>query len=168
MNTAYDKAKWHYGGDYPKDLPPENGATHIGIFLAWAIINGLEGGLHQEDERGVQALSDLRSRKITGPAFLIEQCDESFTSEDLNGEGNNFTRWYYEPNDEQRPTYIDDYAEVFSDPGTPSLYYVKDTWANYDRMALVVDRRFGEWKRGIRPLPLTGPPKGKKSWWKFW
>ena len=43
---SYDRADWHYGGDYPKDMPPENGGTHIGIFLAWAIIHHLEGDLH--------------------------------------------------------------------------------------------------------------------------
>ena len=31
----YDDASWHYEGAYPADLPPEAGATHIGMFLAW-------------------------------------------------------------------------------------------------------------------------------------
>jgi len=34
---------------YPKGLPPENGATHIGMFLAWAIQRELAGELHCED-----------------------------------------------------------------------------------------------------------------------
>ena len=40
---AYDKTDWHYGGDYPENLPSKNGGTHIGMFLAWAINNNLEG-----------------------------------------------------------------------------------------------------------------------------
>jgi hypothetical protein len=28
---SYDRADWHYGGNYPKGLPPENGGTHIGM-----------------------------------------------------------------------------------------------------------------------------------------
>ena len=32
----YDDASWHYGGDFPKDLPIEAGATHTGMFLALA------------------------------------------------------------------------------------------------------------------------------------
>jgi hypothetical protein len=36
---AYDRADWHYGSDFPNDVPDENGGTHIGMFLAWAIIN---------------------------------------------------------------------------------------------------------------------------------
>jgi hypothetical protein len=35
--ASSDRADWHYGGDYPPDLPSENGGTHIGIYLAWII-----------------------------------------------------------------------------------------------------------------------------------
>ena len=35
----YDDASWHYGGDFPADLPQAAGATHIGMFLAWLIRN---------------------------------------------------------------------------------------------------------------------------------
>jgi hypothetical protein len=44
---AYDRADAHYGGNFPSDLPPEAGATHIGMFLAWVILNGLEGEFHR-------------------------------------------------------------------------------------------------------------------------
>jgi len=39
----YDDASWHYGGDFPDDLPDEAGATHTGMFLAWALLSGLGG-----------------------------------------------------------------------------------------------------------------------------
>lgn len=35
--AKYDDAAWHYNGDFPKDLPKENGATHIGMLLTWCI-----------------------------------------------------------------------------------------------------------------------------------
>jgi hypothetical protein len=35
--ASIDRADWHYGGDYPPDLPSENGGTHIDIYLAWII-----------------------------------------------------------------------------------------------------------------------------------
>jgi hypothetical protein len=45
----YDDSSWHYGGDvFPEDLPPEAGGTHIGMFLAWAIMNYLESEMHSE------------------------------------------------------------------------------------------------------------------------
>ena len=34
----YDDAGWHVGGDFPDDLPPEAGATHIGMFAAWCML----------------------------------------------------------------------------------------------------------------------------------
>ena len=45
----YDDASWHSGGDFPADLPSEAGATHTGMFLAWALLSGLGGSLHTED-----------------------------------------------------------------------------------------------------------------------
>ena len=45
----YDDASWHYGGDFPKDLPIEAGGTHIGMFFAWAVSSGLGGDMHVVD-----------------------------------------------------------------------------------------------------------------------
>jgi hypothetical protein len=36
----YDDASWHYGGDFPTDLPRKAGSTHIALFLACAVLNG--------------------------------------------------------------------------------------------------------------------------------
>lgn len=44
--TSIDKADWHNGsGEYPKDLPDENGGTHIGMYFAWIINNHTYGKL---------------------------------------------------------------------------------------------------------------------------
>lgn len=37
----YDDSTWHTDGDFPADLPPEAGATHIGMFMAWALAQNL-------------------------------------------------------------------------------------------------------------------------------
>ena len=128
---------WHYDGDFPADLPNENSGTHIGIFLAWIINNNLQGEIHNEDS--IEALQDLRTRKITGRDFLIEQCDEKFWDEDLNEEGLAFTEVYYSE------TYFDDYSEILAE-NLPSTYHVENTWENYDKIAQVIDKRFNEWQ----------------------
>ena len=48
----YDDASWHWGGDFPKDLLNEAGATHIAMFLVWCILNELGGEeiLDEEEE----------------------------------------------------------------------------------------------------------------------
>ena len=136
---AYDRADWHYGGDYPAGLPAENGGTHIGMFLAWAIERGLEGDFHREESAA--ALAAVRARKMTGREFLFSRCDEKFWEEDLSEEGNAFATAYYEKDD----GYLADYAATLIDD-LPSLYHVADTWKNFDRVAALLDRRYAEWK----------------------
>jgi hypothetical protein len=115
---SYDRADWHYGGNYPKDLPTLNGGTHIGMFLAWAIISGVEGEEHQED--CPESLAAVRARKMTGREFLFRECDGKFCDADLN-------------------------CVLASD--LPSTYHVEDTWDNYDKIAATITQRFKDWKR---------------------
>ena len=164
---AYDRADWHYGGNYPKELPPENGGTHIGFFLAWAITRNLEGEIHTEDEPEIKALQAVRDREKTGREFLFQQCDEKFWSDDLNEVGNQFAEWYYNENEEGRPSYLSDYAVLFSnDLPNGDIYYLDDTWENFEKIASVIDQRFKEWKEGIPPRPLN--ISKRDPWWKFW
>lgn len=136
----YDDASWHYGGDFPADLPPEAGATHIGMFLAWAIINDrISPELADDAAEEVQA---VRERRITGAQFLRAVCDEKFSDQDLDEIGNAFARSYYQGDDgDGYGAYIDDYEEILLG-GNNSIYYVADTWDNYDRIALAIGRRF--------------------------
>jgi hypothetical protein len=137
---AYDRADWHYGGDYPDDLPPDNGGTHIGMFLAWAIINNLEGEDHQTD--CPELLIAVRERQMTGRQFLFRQCDEKFWEVDLNNEGNAFAKHYYGGEE----LYFEDYQRILTSD-LPSLYHVEDSWDSYDKIAPVISQRFDEWKR---------------------
>lgn len=146
---AYDKAEWHYGGKFPANLPRENGGTHIGMFLAWAINRGLEGDLHRTDS--TEELRAVRARTMTGREFLEKACDGRFWEEDLNEEGNAFAKQYYATN-----RYGEDYDKTLAS-GLPTIYHVADSWENYDRIAAVIDRRFSEWKHGP-----------SKRWWEFW
>ena len=83
---VYDRADWHYGGNFPKDLPVENGATHIGMYLSWAIRRGFAGKLHVE--HSADAVAAVRAGRTSGRTFLIEQCDEKFWEEDYRKVGN--------------------------------------------------------------------------------
>ena len=138
----YDDASWHYEGDFPDDLPPEAGATHIGMFLAWALLHGFAGEIHNEDFP--ETLEQLRQRTITPGEFLIRACDEKFTDEDLSDEGNAFAGFYFGSPD-QSVSYLDDYESTLGEKGK-SLYYIADTWQNYDRLAPVIQKRFDGWR----------------------
>jgi hypothetical protein len=138
---AYDRADWHHGGNYPKDLPSENGGTHIGMFLAWVIMNGFEGEELKEDNPA--AVAALRARAMTGRQFLFRNCDGKLSDVDLNEEVNAFAKYYYS---HPKFHYLEDYHNVLAE-GLPSTYHVNDSWENYDKIAPVITQRFNEWKQ---------------------
>jgi hypothetical protein len=157
--VAYDRADWHYGGDFPEGLPTKNGGTHIGMFIAWAIAHGLEGDLHRE-EGSATSVQALRERRMTGCDFLFQECDEKFWEEDLNELGNAFASWYYEDRGDGS-LYIDDYCSVLGED-LESLYHVADTWENYDKLATVIDERFEEWRSSSHYRARESMPRGPK------
>lgn len=149
---AIDRIDWHSGGDFPDDMPEENGGTHIGMYLAWIINNDLHGEVHR-GAGSSEAVRKLKRREITGLDFLVEQCDTKFWEADLNDEGKAFTDHYY--SNDQTAKYVDDYAETLA-KGLPTVYHVQNTWENYDKLAKVIDKRYKEWRS-----------MGRKKWWQF-
>jgi hypothetical protein len=141
-----DRADWHYGGNYPPELPPENAGTHIGMYLAWIVLRGLgskELVLHAAD-----TYNWVRNREVTGRDLLFTKLDEKLFDELLSPEGLAFTRSYYETNG-----YANDYDRVLG-ADLPTLYHVRDTWENFDKLAPVLDERLAAW-RAIGDAPAN-------------
>jgi hypothetical protein len=136
--ASIDRMDWHYGGDYPDNLPQENAGTHIGMFLTWIIDKDLIGEMHREDSQ--EAIQKVLNRQMTGREFLTQECDEKFWEEDLNEEGYAFTQHYYESD-----SYIQDYADTLA-TDVDNIYEVENTWENYDKLKPVIDKRYGQWK----------------------
>jgi hypothetical protein len=143
----YDCDEWHSSGDYPADLPPESAGTHIGMFLAWAIINGLAGEQHRQHSK--RELDTVQARQMTGREFLRLCCDGSIADCDLNEEGNAFARHYYGEYGKSMGEYFYDYAWV-AGVARPSFYHVEDTWENYDLIAEVIDEVHAQWREKRR------------------
>lgn len=145
----YDRADGHYLGDYPDDLPPQNGGTHIGIFFAWLLNRNL---LNEELLAAFPyELEAVLKRECSGREFLASKRDGQLSEEDLNQTGNDFTRAYYDSD-----IYFNDYAEVLAE-GRPSFYHVDDTWENYDLMVERIEARYAAWQQGA-----------PHRWWQFW
>jgi hypothetical protein len=152
---AYDRIDWHYGGEYPDDLPKKNGGTHIGMFLAWAFDRGMVGENHRDDSS--KELEQLTRREITGLDFFIKVCDGKFWESDLDERGNAFAIDYYFDTDsafaQQYGSYLEDYCNVFNQYAAehgfeyPSVYHVENTWENFERLKPVLDERFAQWQR---------------------
>jgi hypothetical protein len=138
----YDDASWHSEGDFPTDLPKTAGATHGGMFLAWALLSGLGGPIHIDDF--AEDLEALKARKLTPGAYLLRACDGKLTDEDLNDEGNAFAQSYF---DLQNGSYVKDYERTLGQD-VSTLYHVEDSWDNFDRLKPVLDERFSTWKAG--------------------
>ena len=151
---SYDRADFDYSTE-ADPLPKGHAATHIGMFLAWAVLNNLESDLHRE--RSAQLLARLRRREITGRQLFEAMCGERFSERDLTEEGNVFAQQYYVDEAGQRGPYFADYKKTLA-AGLPSFWHVADTWDNYEKIAAVISRRYEEWKT---------PPR-RKPWWRFW
>ena len=151
---AYDRADFDYSTE-DAPLPQGHAATHIGMFLAWAILQGLENDYHKQ--YSAELLGKVRRREITGRGFFQAACKEQFAEKDLNVEGNAFAEHYYRDEAGNRREYFEDYKRVLA-AGLPGFWHVADTWENFDKLAPVITQRFEEWKA----------PPPRKRWWQFW
>jgi hypothetical protein len=152
--VKYDDASWHYGGDFPKELPEQNGATHIGMFLAWIIEYDLVSD-ELRDDAGAD-IARVKRRKMTGAQFLMAVCDEKLSSLDLSTEGNRFAKAYF------MKKYMEDYADLF-EAKLASLYELPDTWENYDRLRPVIERRYAAWSKAPEKTNKAAAKKAPKT-----
>ncbi|QEQ96668.1 hypothetical protein [Neptunomonas concharum] len=136
----YDDASWHYGGDFPSDLPIENGAIHIGMFVTWCLLNNLAGSIHTD--QFPEALKELKLRKTTPTNWFLNNCDEKFTDEDLNQIGNQFAQKYYDSED---AIFYSDYEAALGND-LETLYHAPDSWETYEKLEPVFQKRFKEWQ----------------------
>src|SRR5579883_2595762 len=140
----YDDASWHSGTDLADDLPAEAGATHIGMFVAWALLSGLGGSLYDGSGNRTYGgdrshdLRKLRMRLITPRTFFLDVCKGKFAAKDLNEKGKAFALVYYAG---KKARYLSDYGATLGKSGT-TIYHVADTWENFDRLKPVLDRQF--------------------------
>jgi hypothetical protein len=151
--VKYDDASWHYEGNFPAEVPPENGATHIGMFLGWAIQRDLVGGLHRADEDTAFDLERIKNRHLRPRDFLLNWTDGKLTDDDLNDEGNAFATSYYQER------YLADWADLF-----PDNYRVDDSWENFDRVQAILDWRFDSWREGGEKIAvMAGQEQGSQE-----
>lgn len=151
--SKYDDASWHYGSDFPEELPIKNGATHTGMFLNWCINNDFISEEFKEDHE--EDIQSLKRREITGAEFIIDFMDGKFSEYDLNETGNAFAHDYYKDDTDfgnRFSSFADDYVNLFdtkaeeNDYEYETFYHIEDTYENYDLMKQVIDYRFEEWK----------------------
>jgi len=148
FNGVYDKAKWHFGGDFPKELSNFQGYVHTGYYLVWIIEKGLFN--LGTDESIIKEIDKVKKRKITGAEFFEKNLDGVLLDKDLTEKGNEFSYEYYE-----KGKFLNDYSEVLG-KNLPTLYHIKDDWDNYDKLKPILEKRFNNWEKSR-----------KRKWWMF-
>jgi len=140
----------------------DNGAanTHIGMYLAWAVLAGL-GRDDPGDAMWSASVAALKQRSSTGGQVLSSFSDCKLMDSEFSAEGKAFTAAYYDE------AYVRDYQKVFQDQmprtghETDDFCRVPDTWANFDRLKPVLDRRYAAWKASLGPA--AAPPSGPRE-----
>jgi hypothetical protein len=142
-SVIYDDAVYHQGAPAfsSRRVNPLNAGTHIGMYLAWIILNRLES--FQLRQQAASPVEEVRNREISGRDFLFAHCDGRLTSDALNKEAQIFTESYYEDR------YLNDYEDILVSRAS-GTYTVADSWTNYDRLAKVMDQRLRDY-RGNNP-----------------
>lgn len=140
---VYDKAKWHYGGDFPEDLDDFQGYVHTGMFLGWVIDQDLVSNQFKKDH--AKEIGLFKDRKLTGARVYEQALDGLLMLEDLNEIGNRFAIYYFNMDSGE---YLVDYESILGN-NLPSLYHVKDSWENYYKLKEMLDSKFDEWQRLI-------------------
>jgi hypothetical protein len=138
---TYDKAKWHFDGNFPADLEHSQAYVHTGLFLGWLIDHDMMSEEFLEDM--TDEFEAFKNREITGPQIFM-QMDGVLSLNDLNEAGNRFALPYF---NFDRDAYLSDYDRVLATE-LPSIYHVKDTWENYDKLKVILDKRY-EYSKSI-------------------
>ncbi len=107
QTIIYDKAKYHYEGDFPQELPMEQAFVHTGMFLGWIIDNNLFSDEFLEETE--EEINKFKLRKMTGTQVYMFW-DGVLSDDMLNDEGNQFAIDYF---DFEKGLYLDDYDDVF-------------------------------------------------------
>lgn len=133
----YDNQNWHLNDDFPSNLDEKCALTHMGFFITWIIDNHLESNLLASNF--INEINLLRNREMTGVDFILRCCDNKLSSDDMNDTGNQFAQSYYASDQ-----YFDDYVEL-SDSNQDSIFSEPNSWAKYDDVRQVIDKRYNSW-----------------------
>ena len=110
------------------------------MYLGWIINNDLYSEFFEDEAAGQMIKFQRRDISCT---ILSELWDGYLGHELFSKEGNMFTYYYYAGG-----LYRRDYTDILSND-LPSLYHVKDSWENFDKMAQKITERFKQWKEII-------------------
>lgn len=140
-SQTFDKAKWHFNGDFPKDINITQAYIHTGFFITWLLLtNKYEKDYLLDNAIDIVSLS---TKRVSPSLIYIEVFDGVFMDDGLEDEIVNFINCYF---DFDKGTYLKDYEKCFSNEiKDKTLYEVTDNWQNYEKISKVIENRYTEW-----------------------
>lgn len=133
---VYDKAKYHYNGDFPAELSHDQAYVHIGFYLGWLVDKGLCSNEFLNKYRSdVEA---FQARKLLG-SQLCKKASGVLAADMLNEEGNAFAESNYRSD-------MSDYLYFVNQEDAESAYHVPDTWENYEMIQEQLDIDYEMWR----------------------
>lgn len=139
----YDNAEYHFSEKILKEKGTEYSISqsyvHGGMYLKWAVDNGLTGG--KIIEYLADKVAQLKTREIKG-SDLLRDLDGSLFSELFTDEGKEFSHWYFKAD---KNSYFEDYEKTLASNLSDYLL-VENSWENYELMAEVISSRYEQWK----------------------
>ena len=145
----YDHIRFHTDEDYPEDLPPENAATHIGMYWRWAAQAGLTNPVWQDAPETADDFAAMLEGRLSGAQFLLKHMDGALTPDDFNPFGQSFTSYYYDDEEDGYGAFMEDYVRTLDTPSLGGFYRVPDTPETYARLAAVFQTAFEKWKNSL-------------------
>ena len=142
----YDNIRFHLDEDYPDQLPPENAATHIGMYWQWAAQAGLVNPVLQT----AADFAAMTSGKISGQHFLLKHMDGALTADDFTELGQRFTEFYYTDEEDGYGAFMEDYVLALDTPSLGGFYHAKNTPKTFAKLTPVFQTAFEKWKSSLK------------------
>ncbi|WP_373699061.1 cell surface protein, partial [Neisseria dentiae] len=117
----YDHVQFHTDENYPAGLPPENAATHIGMYWAWAASQSLTNPVWQSAPETAADFAAMLEGGISGAEFLRRHMDGALTRDDFNDFGQRFTDFYYDDEEDGYGAFMEDYVRTMNTPALDSF-----------------------------------------------
>ncbi|MGX4587639.1 DUF7832 domain-containing protein [Paenibacillus chitinolyticus] len=140
-NLVFDKAKWHYEGDFPSELDRFQAYVPTGMFIAWVIKNDLVGKRSRKED--APEIELVKRDEMTGAEFYRTNWDGVLSSKELSEEAEAFSREYLDIRNDVYTAV--DFTNVLA-AGLPTIYHVEDSLENYRIIEPIITERYRDWK----------------------
>lgn len=145
MHQIVDDVQRHLNQkSFPPELPPEAAATHMGLFLGWAIERKMIS--EEMQARYATELKAFCDRSLTG-VQIVDRLGGVLESSFFSDELRRFSERYYPKCGRFMFDYVHTFMRQIIDSVPQSMYQVSGSWKNQARLSATLDERLDEWRQ---------------------